>query len=282
MFFSDKYFKGDFNIMPDTNINRFGKTSTLRLSAASKNNKTIIDDVYFTSPYKILPPFYNDNSQFASVMIISVSAGLMEGDRQDVFIHAKENAKLLCTSQAFEKIHKMNNGEAGRTIKLTVESNATLWYEPLPVIPFADSSFTNQIDISLKDNTSRFALTDIISAGRIAHGEAFKYKYYNSLINAYLGDELVFFDNTRYTPHKADLNGLGMFENYSHLATVLLFNFDLTEQEQSVIYEKINENPETTGGISEIEHGFVIKVLGKSAQQLQNVTNLLKHILNIL
>lgn len=46
-------------------------------------------------------------------MIISVSAGLMEGDRQDVFIHAKENSNLLCTSQAFEKIHKMNNG--GRT-----------------------------------------------------------------------------------------------------------------------------------------------------------------------
>lgn len=43
--------------MPDTNINRFGKTSTLRLSAASKDGKTIIDDVYFTSPYKILPLF---------------------------------------------------------------------------------------------------------------------------------------------------------------------------------------------------------------------------------
>ncbi|MFR2010206.1 MAG: urease accessory protein UreD [Christensenellales bacterium] len=268
--------------MPDTNINRFGKTSTLRLSAASKDGKTIIDDVYFTSPYKILPPFYNDNSQFASTMIISVSAGLMEGDRQDVFIHAKENANLLCTSQAFEKIHKMNNGEAGRTIKLTVDSNATLWYEPLPVIPFADSAFTNQIDISLNDNTSRFALTDIISAGRIAHGEAFKYKYYNSLINAYIGDELVFFDNTRYSPRKSDLNGLGMFEKHSHLATVLLLNFLLTEREQSSIYEKINENPEMTGGISAIEHGFIIKVLGNNAQQLQNVTSLLKHILNIL
>ena len=163
-----------------------------------------------------------------------------------------------------------------------VENNATLWYEPLPVIPFADSAFTNQIDISLKDNTSRFALTDIISAGRIAHGEAFKYKYYNSLINAYIGDELVFFDNTRYSPRKSDLNGLGMFEKHSHLATVLLLNFLLTEREQSSIYEKINENPEMTGGISAIEHGFIIKVLGNNAQQLQNVTSLLKHILNIL
>lgn len=34
-----------------------------------------------------------------------------------------------------------------------------------------------------------------------------------------------------------------------------------------------------TGGISAIEHGFIIKVLGNNAQQLQNVTSLLKHTL---
>ena len=102
--------------MPDTNINRFGKTSTLRLSAASKDGKTIIDDVYFTSPYKILPPFYNDNSRFASTMIISVSAGLMEGDRQDVFIHAKENANLCFFKNICHKAVK-------RTEYCTVKNN---------------------------------------------------------------------------------------------------------------------------------------------------------------
>lgn len=265
----------------DTDINRFGKTSTLRITAASDGEKTILDDVYFTSPYKLLPPFYTDGSSFASTMLISVSAGIMEGDRQKVDITLKENAHLICTSQAFDKIHKMNNGEAKRTIRLKLAHNAALWYEPLPVIPFAGSSFTNKFDISLADTTARFALTDIISAGRIAYGETFKYKCYNSLINAYIGDELVFFDNTKYYPDKFNLNGLGMFEHHSHLATILLLNFDLTDAEQSVIYEKINKDSDITGGISEITNGFIIKILGRSAQQLQNITKFIRSTLDI-
>lgn len=265
----------------NSNINRFGKTSTLRISTKSDGNKTILDDIYFTSPYKLLPPFYNSGSPYANAMIISVSAGLMEGDRQEVCIKATKNTNLICTSQAFEKIHKMNNGDAKRTIKLEVDSNATLWYEPLPVIPFADSAFTNRMDIRLKDETSRFALTDIICAGRIAHGEAFKYKYYSSKITAHICDKLVFFDNTHYEPSKCMLNHIGMFEGYSHLATILLLNFTLPADIQNDLYCEINKNPDMTGGISEIEHGFVIKILGKNAEQLQNIVKYLKNLLNI-
>lgn len=263
------------------NTNHFGETSTLRISTKTDGTKTILDDIYFTSPYKLLPPFYTDNSPFAHAMMISVSAGLMEGDRQEVYIKVNKDTNLICTSQAFEKIHKMNNGDAKRTIKLEVDSNATLWYEPLPAIPFADSAFTNHVDIRLKDDTARFALTDIICAGRIAYGEAFKYKYYNSKITAHISNELVFFDNTHFNPAKCQLNNIGMFEGYSHLATILLLNFTLPTDKQNDFYCEINKNPDMTGGISEIDHGFVIKILGKNAQQLQNITNYLKNILNI-
>lgn len=38
-------------------INAFGKTSKVFLKAENKNGKTILEDVHFTAPYKIMRPF---------------------------------------------------------------------------------------------------------------------------------------------------------------------------------------------------------------------------------
>ena len=38
--------------------NSFGKTSRLYLEASVKDGKTILSDVSFTAPYKVMRPFY--------------------------------------------------------------------------------------------------------------------------------------------------------------------------------------------------------------------------------
>ena len=54
------------------------------------------------------------------VMQISVSAGIMEGDKQEISIKALENSKSEIISQAYEKIHKMENGFAQRNIEIEI------------------------------------------------------------------------------------------------------------------------------------------------------------------
>ena len=85
--------------------NKYAETSKVKISTLNKNGKTILDDVYVTSPFKVAPPFYKSDD-FIKVIIMSSSAGTLEGDVQEYDINLSDNTKMELTSQSFEKIHK--------------------------------------------------------------------------------------------------------------------------------------------------------------------------------
>ena len=62
--------------------NQFGKVSSLRLQAACRDGKTYLRGTAFTAPYKIMLPFEKKGGGI-QVMLLSASAGIMDGDRQD-------------------------------------------------------------------------------------------------------------------------------------------------------------------------------------------------------
>ena len=113
--------------------NKFGKISRIQACAAVRDGKTILEDLSFTAPYKIMVPFEKENDGI-QIMPLCASAGIMAGDSQEFSYHVKEGANLEVLSQSFEKIHKMDEGSAFRTIEIQVEQNAILYYYPQPVI----------------------------------------------------------------------------------------------------------------------------------------------------
>ena len=173
--------------------NRYGKTSKLDLTMERRDDKTILSDVFFTAPFKIIKPFYDKD--YMQVMQISASAGIMEGDKQEISIKALENSKSEIISQAYEKIHKMENGFAQRNIEIEIGANSELIYNPLPVIPFKNSAFKNSLSVNLKDSSSKFILNEILTCGRVYSGEKFEYKFYNSRVCVRENGRLVFMDN---------------------------------------------------------------------------------------
>ena len=166
--------------------NKFGKISRISACAALKDGKTILEDLSFTAPYKIMMPFEKENGGI-QIMPLCASAGIMAGDSQEFSYHVKEGADLEVLSQSFEKIHKMDEGSAVRTIEVQVDKNATLYYYPQPVIPFAQSAFDSKMTIHLEDETSRLFLLEIISCGRNAHDERFQYRRFSSKVLLYRG-----------------------------------------------------------------------------------------------
>ena len=107
--------------------NKFGKISRISACAALKDGRTILEDLSFTAPYKIMMPFEKENGGI-QIMPLCASAGIMAGDSQEFSYHVKEGADLEVLSQSFEKIHKMDEGSAARTIEVQVDKNATLYY----------------------------------------------------------------------------------------------------------------------------------------------------------
>ncbi len=110
-------------------------------------DKTTLKSSYFTAPFKVISPFYKDD--MASLVVMSSSAGIMEGDHQHINITVGENCMAEVTSQSYEKIHKMYSENATRETAINVGLGAKFIYNPLPTIPFANSSFKATTKINL-------------------------------------------------------------------------------------------------------------------------------------
>ena len=95
--------------------NQFGKLSKLHIRTAYREEKTILEDVSFTAPFKIMHPFY-EKKDFMTVMLLTASAGIMAGDRQEIDVCVRENSNMEFVSQAYEKIHRMEKDCAKRQV----------------------------------------------------------------------------------------------------------------------------------------------------------------------
>ena len=290
--------------------NKFGKISRISACAALKNGKTILEDLSFTAPYKIMMPFEKENGGI-QIMPLCASAGIMAGDSQEFSYHVKEGADLEVLSQSFEKIHKMDEGSASRTIEVQVDKNAALYYYPQPVIPFAQSAFDSKMTIHLEDETSKLFLLEIISCGRNAHEERFQYRRFSSKVLLYRGEKLIYRDNTRYEPDKMPMEGIGLYEGYTHMANLFLSKLcnrdnvdggketnidgmdikkqmnssgtertsDRTAELQEKIWQILDEDSEIDGGVTRLTTGdLALRIFGHRAQKLQQIAEKIKEI----
>lgn len=259
--------------------NKFGKISSISVCVALKDGKTILEDLSFTAPYKIMMPFEKENGGI-QIMPLCASAGIMSGDSQEFTYHVKEGAELEVLSQSFEKIHKMDEGVAIRTIAVQVDKNATLYYYPQPVIPFAKSAFDSKMTIHLEDETSQLFLLEIISCGRNAYEERFQYRRFSSKVILYRGDKMIYRDNTCYEPDKMPMEGIGMYEGYTHMANLFLSKkskSDINLELQEKIWGILEETQEIDGGITRLTSGdFALRIFGHRAQKLQQIAEKIK------
>lgn len=258
----------------DNTSGSFGRRSKLYLSSRLQGDKAVLDKVYFSAPFKVMEPFYREPDDM-EVILLSASPGIMEGDFQEQHIHVGKGTKLKLSSQSFEKIHKMKNGCATRRIRICQEKNSLIYYAPQPAIPFKESAFENVIDVELEDTTSRFILQEILSCGRSACGERFDYRYYHSMVQVRRGGRLIYRDNTRYDPHTLYMEETGMYEGYSHLASLLLCGFALGNEWVEKVRDILKMAEQAEGGVSVLASGdVVVRILGNQAQQLQELCKL--------
>ena len=179
--------------------NPYGKVSRFSITAGTREGQTILEDFSYTSPFKIMQPFPLKGGGI-QVMLLAASPGIMAGDLQEFSFHIKEGARTEFISQSYDKIHCMKEGKAGRHTSVFVEKGGTFFFHPQPMIPFKGSAFESTMDIRLEDESSRFFMSEILSCGRYARGEAFAYRFYHNLVRIYRNGKLIYRDNTRYDP----------------------------------------------------------------------------------
>jgi len=95
-------------------INKFGQDSELHIKAKNINGRTCLEDYFFTAPYKIAKPFWDEKKGLMSIIIMSASAGIMEGDCYRTRVELGAGAKVALRGQSYTKIHYMQEGRASR------------------------------------------------------------------------------------------------------------------------------------------------------------------------
>ena len=251
--------------------NFFGQTSELKLTFAKHH----VENLHFTAPFKVMKPFQEQGR--TQVMVQMASAGLMAGDRQEICVAVQEGARAEILPQAFGKIHRMEEGEAKRQIKLSLAKNAELWYMPLPLLPFANSAFENTTEIMLADSSSRLLYADMLTCGRLAHGEKFAYRRYLSRLHMYLHDQLLYRDNLRFVPAEMHLDDFCLYESYTHLGNFLLYGYSLDLNILRETLAKTLAKEDTCYGVSTFApQGIVIKILAQGSEPLLGVGEVLR------
>ena len=261
-------------------MNQFGKVSGVKLRAGLAGGRTVLTDVSFTAPYKIMKPFEKPDGGI-QVMPLCASAGIMSGDLQQFEYEVEEGANLELLSQSFEKIHRMEEGSAARTVSAWVAKNACLSYYPQPVIPFAGSAFDSTMEIHLEDESSRLFLMDILSCGRAVSGERFAYRRFSSRVMIWRRAELIYRDNCRYEPERMAMEGLGMYEGFSHMANIFLTVPDPVSGSGRQLLDEIRalleDAADCENGVSLTASGdLAVRILGNRAQKLQNLAEEIK------
>src|SRR5262245_18842781 len=104
-------------------------------------------------------------------VLVNTGGGMTGGDAFDIDVSVGENARLVVTSTAAEKIYRSLGPPVTVNVRLQVESGATLTWLPQETILFDRAALHRQIDVELADE-ARLVLVEPIVFGRTGMGEA--------------------------------------------------------------------------------------------------------------
>lgn len=249
----------------------FGKDSELYIKAGAKDGITILEDVYFTAPYKIAKPFFDNDTGVLDLVLMSASAGIMQGDSYKIRVEMERHARASLHGQSYSKIHRMKTGHASQTNTFILKEGALFDYAPRPCIPFANSSYHSTTDCYL-DSGSVFLYSEVLACGRDKSGERFQFNEYRNCIRVYQHQELLFLDHQRYNPAFHDLEGIGFFEGYSHQATMGFFSDQLPENMINDLYDILYDIDGIDFGVSKThKRGVVVRILGHGGDRVEKI-----------
>ncbi|MEO1634421.1 MAG: urease accessory protein UreD [Cyanobacteria bacterium J06631_9] len=196
--------------------------------------KTVVCDRYMAYPLSVSPPFRLDSdgtatqqrsqSQRMYLYRMNTSPGLLAGDRLDMSVQLEAGAQLLLADQAATKVHMMPAESLGAVVRyrFDIYKRATLEFLPEPLILFADSLLAQTTEITMHPSAG-LSFGEIVLPGRLARGESYQFRQFNSRIRIKSPDGRVWFvDAMRLLGQDNPFVGSELFASGAVLGTLIL------------------------------------------------------------
>lgn len=249
-----------------------GRVGELKLDYAKREHRTIIAHSYFTTPWKLLPPIYLDDTGAAYTLLVNPSGGLVGGDHLSIDMNVEQDAHVLISSPSANRIYRTEGKASEQHVNIMVGPGAVLEWVPEHTIPFAGSRFRQTLHTTLAPGAT-LLLWDAVASGRIARGERWAFTDLENEIRVTTASggsllERYVLDST------TDLGAVGLAEEWNYVASLYVVN-DATASEvwsglESKIAAILDTRPrEVLGGVSAAPiPGLAVKVLARTAPDL--------------
>lgn len=206
-----------------------------------------------------------DHPRAAVLCVQSPSGGTFSDDDLQTTVHCAGGSHLQMTSQAATQVFAGNGPGARHRLRFTVDTGAVLEYLPKTIIPQSDSMFTQSVDVDV-DNGGCYIGWDAIAAGRIAHGERFRYATIDNAFTVRARGRVIARDRQLITAQS------GLDSDY--LATLLIVTPGMpTVSTLAAVRAALAGYPHVLGGASELPHraGIFARLATHRAPELHQV-----------
>jgi urease accessory protein len=204
------------------------------------------------------------------VMLLNPTGGLVGGDVLRTSILQDNDTNLCLTTPSATRVYRTTGAASVQETWIRLGGGAFLEYLPDHVIPHRNSRLRQMLRVELGQG-SRAILYDAFAAGRVAHGESWKFSEFDSRIEVFLAGAPIYLNRTWIQPAQQDPGCLGLFEEYSYGATLVVVSeaSDVCAAASTSMNEAIRAMPDILGGASLLGNaGCVAKFLARSASAL--------------
>lgn len=200
-------------------------------------------------PQRVTTALHSDERfPLAAVLCVqSPSGGTFSDDDLCTTAVCPPGSHLLLTTQAATQVYAGAGPGAKHRLRFTVSADAILEYFPKTVIPQSDSVFDQTLDIDIAP-TGTYIGWEAVAAGRIAHGERFRYASSDFAVTVRSEGRVIARDRQRFTPSVAPyLDG-------DYVATMMVLTPGRPAV-TNVVREALAGLPYVRGGVGELPRG---------------------------
>ena len=141
----------------------------IRLTVKSENGVSRLGRLSQSGSARLLFP--RSLSAAVEAVIVNTSGGLAGGDRFDVAADIADDARLVLTTQAAEKVYRSLDAAAETATRLTLGARSRLHWLPQEAILFDAARLNRRLDVAMAADAELLVAESVVF-GRLARGEA--------------------------------------------------------------------------------------------------------------
>ena len=204
--------------------------------------------------------------------LVTTSGGLVGGDRLNISVEIRLEARALVLGQAAEKIYRSNGADSSITVRLTVGENGWLEWLPQETILFDGARLRRLTAVEVAPG-ARLLAGEMLVFGRTAMGEAVTHGFVRDAWDVTRGGRLIWADALQLDEALADdLAATAGFGGARAFASMIYVGDDAADRLATVrgLLDGLQTQPGVRAGVSCLGEVLVVRWLAGEALPLRN------------